>query len=151
MLSQLSYRPGGHQSTFRSSARGFTAARSRPSSTTITHTSTWQSAIDGSSTAALRALCSHGRDLSVVAEVEQPDQLTQALAACVQLVILIGRSMLRGGGDQQERIRRDLPLARIVVVGVGDERVATAVPTGADGFLARDGDLADQLAAVYGV
>ena len=101
--------------------------------------------------AALRALCSHGRDLSVVAEVERPDQLTQALAACVQLVILIGRSMLRGGGDQLERIRRDLPQARIVVVGVGDERVPTAVPTGADGFLARDGDLADQLAAVYGV
>jgi DNA-binding NarL/FixJ family response regulator len=101
--------------------------------------------------AALRALCSSDHDLSVVAEVEQPDQLTQALAACVQLVILIGRSMLRGGGEQLERIRRDLPLARIVVVGVGDERVATAVPAGADGFLARDGDLADQLAAVYGV
>jgi DNA-binding NarL/FixJ family response regulator len=102
--------------------------------------------------AALRALCSNDRDLSVVAEVEQPDQLTQALPAGVRLVILIGRSMLRGdGGDPLERIRRDLPQARIVVVGIGDERGATAVPPGSDGFLPRDGELADQLAAVYGI
>jgi DNA-binding NarL/FixJ family response regulator len=101
--------------------------------------------------AALRALCSSDHDLSVVAEVEQPDQLTQALAACVQLVILIGRSMLRGGGDQLERIRRDLPQARIVVVGVSDEWGAAGVPPGADGFLPRDGELAAQLAAVNGI
>ena len=98
--------------------------------------------------AALRALCSHGRDLSVVAEVEQPDQLTQALAACVQLVILIGRSMLRGGGDQLERIRHDLPQARIVVVGVGDERVATAVPTGAAVAAQRSQRRAVELASI---
>jgi DNA-binding NarL/FixJ family response regulator len=102
--------------------------------------------------AALRALCGHGHDLSVVAEVEQPDQLAQALPAGVELVILIGRSMLRDhGGDQLERIRRDLPRARIVVVGVGDERGAAAVPPGADGFLPRDGELSDQLSAVYGI
>jgi DNA-binding NarL/FixJ family response regulator len=101
--------------------------------------------------AALRALCGSDHDLSVVAEVEQPDQLTQALAACVQLVILIGRSMLRGGGDQLERIRLDLPQARIVVVGVSDEWGAAGVPPGADGFLPRDGELAAQLAAVYGI
>lgn len=102
--------------------------------------------------AALRALCGHDRNLSVVAEVERPDQLAQALPAGLKPVILIGRSMLRGkgGGGQLERIRHDLPQARIVVVGVGDERGAAAVPPGADGFLPRDGELADQLAAVYG-
>jgi DNA-binding NarL/FixJ family response regulator len=102
--------------------------------------------------AALRALCSSDHDLSVVAEVEQPAQLTEALPAGAKLVILIGRSMLRGRGDDYlERIRRDLPQARIVVVGVSDEWGAAGVPPGADGFLPRDGELAAQLAAVYGI
>jgi DNA-binding NarL/FixJ family response regulator len=102
--------------------------------------------------AALRALCSDDRHLSVVAEVERPDQLVQVLPGGLKPVILIGRSLLRGrSADQLEQIRRDLPQARIVVVGVCDERGAGAVPTGADGFLPRDGDLADQLAAVYGI
>jgi DNA-binding NarL/FixJ family response regulator len=101
--------------------------------------------------AALRALCSNDRSIRVVAEAERPEQLTRALLAGTNLVILIGRSMLREQPGQLPRIRHELPQARIVVVGVGvgDERVA-AVP-GADGFLARDGELADQLAAVYGV
>jgi DNA-binding NarL/FixJ family response regulator len=99
--------------------------------------------------AALRALCSNDHSIRVVAEAERPEQLTRALLAGTTLVILIGRSMLREQPGQLLRIRHELPQARIVVVGVGDER-DTAVP-GADGFLARDGELADQLAAVYGI
>jgi DNA-binding NarL/FixJ family response regulator len=100
--------------------------------------------------AALRALCSNDPGLQVVVEAERPDQLMRALPAGVNPVILIGRSILRERPDQLARIRHDLPQARIVVVCVGDQRMA-ALPTGADGFLARDGELADQLAAVYGV
>jgi DNA-binding NarL/FixJ family response regulator len=99
--------------------------------------------------AALRALCSNDRSIRVVAEAQRPEQLTRALLAGTNLVILIGRSMLREQPGQLPRIRHELPHARIVVVGVGDERVV-AIP-GADGFLARDGELADQLAAVYGI
>jgi hypothetical protein len=68
------------------------------------------------------------------------------------LVVLIGRSTIRQeGAGLVARIRAALPDARIVVVGIsGEFTPASAADMGADGFLPRDGDLADQLAAVYG-
>jgi DNA-binding NarL/FixJ family response regulator len=102
--------------------------------------------------AALRALCSHDDHLQVVAEASGEQELLGLLTDDSRLVILIGRSTIRHeGAGIVQRIRKMLPHARIVVVGIGGEFApASATGMGADGFLPRDGDLADQLAAVYG-
>jgi two-component system response regulator DesR len=102
--------------------------------------------------AALRALCSHDDHLQVVAEAANGQELLGHLADEPHLVVLIGRSTIRQeGAALVARIHAALPQARIVVVGISDESAPTsATDMGADGFLPRDGDLADQLAAVYG-
>ena len=102
--------------------------------------------------AALRALCSHDHHLHVVVEASNGDELLERLADEERLVVLIGRSTLRQeGAALVGRLRAALPHARIVLVGITGELAPTAAADlGADGFLPRDGDLADQLAAVYG-
>lgn len=102
--------------------------------------------------AALRALCSHDDNLRVVLEVADGDELLERLTDEQHLVILVGRSSVRHEGTGLvSRIRSALPHGRIVVVGIGgDLAPAVAIDMGADGFLPRDGDLAEQLAAVYG-
>ncbi|HET6848939.1 MAG TPA: hypothetical protein VFH74_08775 [Gaiellales bacterium] len=102
--------------------------------------------------AALRALCSHDDHLRVVVEAADGDELLEHLPADERLVILVGRSTLREeGASLVGRIRSALPQARIVLVGIGGELApAAALDMGADGFLPRDGDLVEQLAAVYG-
>jgi DNA-binding NarL/FixJ family response regulator len=102
--------------------------------------------------AALRALCSHDAHLLVVAEAGDGPELLAQLSDDHGLVVLIGRSTVRQeGAALVARIRAALPQARIVVVGIsGESAPSAATDMGADGFLARDGDLADQLAAVYG-
>ncbi|HYW28998.1 MAG TPA: hypothetical protein VE824_04240 [Gaiellales bacterium] len=102
--------------------------------------------------AALRALCSYDEHLRVVVEAADGGELLERLADDEHLVILVGRSTLRQEGPGLVgRIRSALPRARIVLVGIADELApASAIDMGADGFLPRDGDLAEQLAAVYG-
>jgi DNA-binding NarL/FixJ family response regulator len=102
--------------------------------------------------AALRALCSHDDNLRVVLEASDGDELLERLTGEQRLVVLVGRSTVRHeGAGLVSRIRTALPHARIVVVGIGGDLVpAAAIDMGADGFLPRDGDLAEQLAAVYG-
>jgi CheY-like chemotaxis protein len=102
--------------------------------------------------AALRALCSHDAHLLVVAEAGDGAELLAQLSDDQRLVVLIGRSTIRQeGAGLVAHIRAALPHARIVVVGIsGESAPSAATEAGADGFLARDGDLADQLAAVYG-
>jgi DNA-binding NarL/FixJ family response regulator len=102
--------------------------------------------------AALRALCSHDVHLLVVAEAADGAELLAQLSADEGLVVLIGRSTIRQeGAALVARVREALPHARIVVVGISGESAPSAtMDVGADGFLARDGDLAEQLAAVYG-
>jgi DNA-binding NarL/FixJ family response regulator len=102
--------------------------------------------------AALRALCSHDDRLRVVAEAARGEELIELLPGHDTLVVLIGCSTVREEGPGLVRhIRSALPGSRIVVVGVnGEFAAASPADVGADAFLARDGDLADQLAAVYG-
>ena len=102
--------------------------------------------------AALRALCSHDDGLLIVAEAAEGSELLEQLSDQEGLVILIGRSTLREeGGGLVQRIRADLPHARVVVVAIsGEYAPASAAGMGADAFLPRDGDLADQLAVFYG-
>jgi DNA-binding NarL/FixJ family response regulator len=102
--------------------------------------------------AALRALCSHDEGLHIVAEAAEGSELLEQLSDQAGLVILIGRSTLReSGGGLVRRIREDLPHARIVVVAIsGEYGDASAAGLGADAFLPRDGELADQLAVFYG-
>jgi len=99
--------------------------------------------------AALRALCSQDPQLQVIVEASDGGELLARLSDDRRLVVLVGRSTIRQeGAGLVERIRAALPRARIVVVGISGE--LPAADAGADGFLPRDGDLADQLAAVYG-
>jgi DNA-binding NarL/FixJ family response regulator len=101
--------------------------------------------------AALRVLCSHDEGLRLVAEAAEGDELLEQLTDLPGLVILIGRSTLRQESGLVGRIRAVLPHARIVVVAIGGELApASAADMGVDGMLPRDGELADQLAAVYG-
>ena len=102
--------------------------------------------------AALRALCSHDDNLRVVLEAADGDELLERLTDEQCLVILVGRSAVRHeGAGLVSRIRTALPHARIVLVGIGGDLAPTAaIEMGADGFLPRDGDLTEQLAALYG-
>ncbi|HEY0387884.1 MAG TPA: hypothetical protein VGC71_05560 [Gaiellales bacterium] len=98
--------------------------------------------------AALRALCSHDANLHVVGDTPHTAELPELLAGHGRAVLLIGRSTVREeGAALLGRVRAGHPGVRIVLVGVSGEAAAEA---GADGFLARDGELADQLAAVNG-
>jgi DNA-binding NarL/FixJ family response regulator len=101
--------------------------------------------------AALRALCSNDHHLRVVAEAPDGAGLLEQMPADTPLVVLLGRSAVREDAGLIGRVRAARPRARILVVAVGgDLTPGAARGLGADGFLPRDGDLADQLAAVYG-
>jgi DNA-binding NarL/FixJ family response regulator len=101
--------------------------------------------------AALRALCGHDPGLVVVGEAATGDDALRLLPATGPAVLLIGRSPVREDPALLRRVHAGHPALRIVIVGLSGELApGAAADAGADGFLARDGDLADQLAVLYG-
>ena len=91
-------------------------------------------------------------DLRVFASVSEIGEAERAIGGHGDVVVLVGRQLLRAAGPEVVvRLRRS-GAARVIVVGTGDpERLRLeAMRVGADGVFQRDGEPQSQLGAVHG-